>query len=326
MLFRALARIAAVAGATTGFATAGWSVPVHVKSVDSAKAQDAKKAGAPAYKSVWKMSLPAGTVRVAVADVTEDKKHRLLVLDGKGTLTINRLANAKDIIVLENDGEIALGKDAAKFAVGHFVKGKPAMIAAPGGIYYRDGGKFSKKPTTDLDNLSGAVRFTDGTECLFTLDQVVNGGPPVSFAVDPTAEKPLSPGKEMPEPEQTSGVYGEITVQLPPQMLEGSKFPDEMKQGGVVRLQDIRNDKNLYAVIAWQAADGSYLVVLEGSDVFPQGNPSAKPVWKSPNLAGKMLDIALGPNPRDPKQTGIFALYANDAGDKKPVLEFFTLN
>src|ERR1051325_318626 len=40
-----------------------------------------KKSGAPAFKAAWKLSVPAGARRIAVADTAGDKKTRLLVLD-----------------------------------------------------------------------------------------------------------------------------------------------------------------------------------------------------------------------------------------------------
>src|SRR3989442_802598 len=113
---------AMAAGAAVLLATGG-ATPACAKQAEAAKGQEAKKTGPPAYKSVWKMALPAGTLRLAVADVTGDKKPRLLVLDDKGTLAIHKISEAKsEEIKLEKEGEIALGKDAAKFAIGHFAK------------------------------------------------------------------------------------------------------------------------------------------------------------------------------------------------------------
>src|SRR5262245_58110815 len=48
-----------------------------------AAAEDTKSAP-PTFKLSWQMDLPAGTQRVAVADVTEDKLPRLLVLSDEG--------------------------------------------------------------------------------------------------------------------------------------------------------------------------------------------------------------------------------------------------
>jgi hypothetical protein len=79
-------------------------------------------------------------------------------------------------------------------------------------------------------------------------------------------------------------------------------------------------------VAAWQTAEGSSVAVINAGDLFPQPNSNAKPVWKSPKMAGKVLDIAFGSNPRDSKQTGIFILQAGGEGGKKPVMEFFALD
>ena len=50
-----------------------------------------------------------------------------------------------------------------------------------------------------------------------------------------------------------------------------------------------------------------------------------KPIWKSPNLAGKVLDIALGPDPRGSSQTGVLVLQAAGDDGKGRVVEFFAL-
>ena len=52
------------AGAAVLLATGG-ATPACAKQAEAAKGQEAKKTGPPAYKSVWKMALPAGTLRVA---------------------------------------------------------------------------------------------------------------------------------------------------------------------------------------------------------------------------------------------------------------------
>src|SRR5579871_5335857 len=44
-------------------------------------AEKAKRTGPPAFKAAWKLDAPAMTTRIAVADVTEDKVPRLLLLD-----------------------------------------------------------------------------------------------------------------------------------------------------------------------------------------------------------------------------------------------------
>src|SRR4051812_38758348 len=101
------------------------------------RAQEAKKEAGPTFKSAWTVALPGDISRIAGADVTGDKKGRLLALEGN-TLHIFNITGEKPI----KEADVDLGKGASSFVAGQFAKGKPALIAVPGAIFYRDGEKY----------------------------------------------------------------------------------------------------------------------------------------------------------------------------------------
>jgi hypothetical protein len=190
-------------------------------------APEGQKSGPPAFKSVWKMDLPTpGTgphyappappaQRVAVADVTEDRLPRLLVLNAEGTLAIQKLSaeGAKE------EATVALGPGAARFVVGHFAKGKPAQIVVPRAVFYREGETYVKKELPDLTEVTGSVRFADGTETIFSM---VPDSPPASYELDLRAERPVKTGRDIPQPQAEGGDYREIIPYFPPSSSSGS--------------------------------------------------------------------------------------------------------
>lgn len=277
-----------------------------------------EKGGAPAFKPVWKMDLPAGTQRVAVADVTADKLPRLLVLNAEGTLAVQKLSaeGAKE------EATIPLGAGAGRFTVGHFSKGGPAQIVVPDAVFYREGETFRKKAISGLGDLRGSVRFADGTESLFVFRQ---DGPPMTHGLDLNAEKPVMMGRDLPEPKPEGGDLKELIPHFDSDMFENAPFPEAAKKGSLARLFVPRADGKLYGLLSWQATDGSYVVLVGGNDLFPDPNPDMKPLWKSPKLAGKVLDIALGPDPKGGAASGMLVLtQAGDDGKGRRV-EFFAL-
>lgn len=311
MLMRGMARRGGLAALAVVGAMAATSV----------QAQEAKKSGTPNYTSAWKMDLAAGTKRIAVADVTEDKKPRLLVLNAEGKLTVHKLS-ATATAPGDSEGAVSLGEKADKFAVGHFAKGKPAVIAVPGAIFYREGEAYSKKAAGDLTDVSGSVRFTDGGEYILIFD---GQGPPTSRGVDLSAANLLTAGPDMPEPKAEGGSYREVVVTLSPELQEHLPLPEEAKKGGILRLVDPRSDSKLFGLLAWQTADSSHAVLVDGGSLFSNAG-DMKPLWKSPKLAGKILDIAPAPDPRGSKQQGFLVLQATGADGKGRLLEFFALD
>jgi hypothetical protein len=282
------------------------------------RVQDAKKDATPKFKSVWEMELPDGTQRVAIADVTEDKKPRLLVLDKGGTLTVQKLTDN----AAATEGSIALGKEAARFVTGHFAKGKPALIVLPGAVFYKDGDKYSKKELADLTEVTGSAQFIDGTEVIFVLSK---NAPPTSYAIDLAAEKPLSSGQPFPQPDPKGGQFRAVVAHLPPEMLEQESFPEPVKRGMVARLFDPVSDNRIFGLFAWQEPDGPYVALLDAGAIFPQPVADTKPLWKSPKLTGKVLDIALGPDPKGSKQTGFMVLESTGEAGKGRKAEFFAV-
>jgi hypothetical protein len=283
------------------------------------QAAEDQKSGPPSFKPVWKMDLPAGTQRVAVADVTGDKLPRLLVLSAEGTLAIQKLSaeGAKE------EASVALGTGAARFVVGHFSKGRPAQIVVPNAVFYREGDTYRKKELPDLKEVTGSVRYEDGTEAIFMMTEGEH--PPTGYELDLGAEKPLKMGREISQPRAAGDVYREIIPHFAPDMFQNGPFPAEVKSGALARLFAPRDDKRLYGVFSWQAADGSYVVVVGGGDLFPEPVAGMKPLWKSPKLAGKVLDIALGADPKGGTGTGLLVL--TQAGDdgKGRRIEFFAM-
>jgi hypothetical protein len=244
------------------------------------------------------------------------------VLNGEGKLTIHKLSETATVPG-DSEGVISLGEKADRFAVGHFVKGKPAMIAVPGAIFYREGEAYSKKAAEDLADVGGSVRFTDGAEYILVFGGM---GPPSSYGVDLSAANLLIAGPEMLEPKAEGGNYREVVVSLPPELLDHTPLPDEAKKGGVVRLIDPRSDNKLFGLVAWQAADGAYAVLVDGGTLFDRNSGDAKPLWKSPKLAGKILDIAPAPDPKGSKKQGFLILQSTGADGKGRLLEFFAMD
>jgi hypothetical protein len=308
---RRRARLAAAFGA------GALIIAISATTKTQAAAED-PKSGPPTFKSVWKMDLPAGTQRVAVADVTEDKLPRLLVLNAEGTLSIRKLSADGS----KEEATVALGPGADRFVAGHFAKGKPAQIVVPKAIFYREGETYRKKELPDLNEVTGSIRFADGTESVFSMTP---DNPPSSYELDLAAEKPVKPGRELPQPQAEGNDFRDVVAFFPPELFERESFPPEVKSGRLVRLFVPRSDKKLYGVFSWQATDGSYVAVVGGSDLFPEPAVGMKPLWKSPKLPGKVLDIALGPDPKGGAQTGMLVL--TQAGDdgKGRSLEFYAL-
>ena len=90
-------------------------------------------------------------------------------------------------------------------------------------------------------------------------------------------------------------------------------------------LLDPSLDNLIFCLFAWQEADAPYVALVDAGALFPQPVPDTKPLWKSPKLSGKVLDIALGPDPRGSKQTGFLILEASGEGGKGRTVEFFAV-
>jgi hypothetical protein len=275
-----------------------------------------KKSGPPAFKLGWKIEVPAGSKRVAAADVAGDKTPRLLLLDEAGSLTVNKIVEGK----LEKEETLELGKAGASFVTGSFAKDKPAMIAVPGAVYIREGGKFVKKAAPALAEVTGSVRFTTGVENFFTF---TGAGAPESFGVDPAVAQPLISGSEMVSPDQGGGVYADVVVRPTPELLGILPIPEEGKKVGVLGMFDPRGEKKVYVWVPWVEKNGETTLRVIDS-MFVGGTD--KVVWTSPKLEGKVLDVATAVNPKDPKQTALVVLLATGEGGKGRTVEFWALD
>ena len=271
----------------------------------------AKKTGPLSFKSTWKIDLPANVKRAAVADITGDGKMRLLTLAEDGTLTVHRIADGKP----EKETSIAMGKGAAGFVVGRFTKGKPAIIVSPGGTFYWDSGQLHKKPAPEAEGAFASLRLNDGSEVFFVFAQ---GAPPTTYLIDLSAEMIYKPGPELPQIQAEGSSIREIVPEFPGEFFVGQPFPEEVQKGSIARVFDPRGTNMLSGVFAWQATDGSYVAVLDGSSLFPEPKADAKPTWKNPKLAGKVLDIALGSDIKGAKQTGFYVLQELRSRQKGP--------
>jgi hypothetical protein len=138
--------------------------------------------------------------------------------------------------------------------------------------------------------------------------------------VDLGAEKVVTAGHDFVDPGQGGGVYSELTIHPPVDLLQGLHIPEEGQKTLVMGLFDPRNEGKLYQWITWAPKEGgTYLTVAE----FSGGNEEIKPIWKSSKLSGKILDVALGTDPKGSKNSGFLVL--TQEGDKRTV-EFFALD
>lgn len=274
--------------------------------------------GLPAqFKLLWKAEVPADARRVALGDVLEEKKHSVLVLGGGEELSVFGFEGDE----LKKTESVALGSRAAQFFVARLQKGKPAMIAVPGAIFYRSGGSFAQVKAPGLTLINGAVRFVDGEECVFFFDGMSE---PSVFSADVTAENPLRIGPAMVLPEQGAGVYSWVVARFPSEAIAALGWIPEVTKSPALGLWDPRGDENLVAWAVWTDKDGSRLVVVEPGAVMSGGD--IKPRWSSDKFDGKVLDVTLGTNPKDNKTPGFLVLVASGEEGKQRRIEFWGLD
>lgn len=270
------------------------------------------------FTSVWKCTLPAGTLRAVVADIMGDKKPRLLTLGSDNILTVHKMVEGKP----EKEATISLGKGGEKFVVGEFSKGKPAIIVAPEGTYFWDKDKFAQKAGFKTDAMLLLARLLDGSQAFYTLNPME---PPHGYSVDLTAENIFKPAADLAQITANDSGLLEMTLNPPAEFWDNLPFPNEIKKGGMARLFSPKRDGNLLGLFVWKEAESSSLVILKGDDLFPEPNSGAKPIWQSPKLSGGVLSLEFGADVMGGKQSGIYVLVETGEGKKERVLEFFTL-
>jgi len=277
---------------------------------------EAKKTGPPAFVPVWKMELPGTVDRIGVGDVAGEKTPKLVVLEG-ATVSVYGLSDKE----LKPEAKIELkGGTAKNFAVGQFAKGKPAVIAVPGAIIYRDGDKYSTKPAPDLSGITGQVKFADGSESIFTFDGVNQPG---SYGVDLAAANPITEGNQLVMPADASGVYRFVVAHPSKEAFGMLMIPEEASKSGVFALLDARSDGKLYGIAPWVTATETTIVAVP---IESLGAPGSKPVWKSDKITGKVLDLAYGLDPKGSKKPGLLVLTTSGPEDKGRSLEFLALD
>lgn len=277
-----------------------------------------KKTGPPAYVSAWKMEMPAGTVRAAVADLAGDGKGRIVTLGDGNIATVNTVSDAGPV----KEASVDLGAGAKTFYVTRLTKGKPAQIISVGTVVYRDGAKYTKRNEAGLKEITGTVRFADGTENVFFFA----GGPPDTFCLNDGPEKPVTKGGQLGPPDQSAGVYYDLVARLPKDLMAALGAPEATQKIGVVGFIDPRESGTLYSWLPVKEGEDFYLVVANQDALSPTGQAAElKPVWKSPKLS-PILDVAVGTDPKGSKKAGFFVLQATGADGKGRTLEFFALD
>ena len=276
------------------------------------------QAAGPSLKSAWKAEVAADSRRIAVADMTGDMKPNLLLLGKEGALTIFSISGATP----EKIGTSDLGKGAVQFVAGKFAKGKPGVISVPGALLYKEGDKFVRKEVGDLGDITGVSRFTDGSEGFFFFEGM---GPPASYVVDLGASKPIVAGPEMRSPDMGEGFYDSVVAHLKSEVLDQFGLPEEARKAGVIGFFATKSGGKLYACIPWLAMGESYLQMAEMASLFGGGG-NIQTVWKSPKLAGKLLDFTIGADPKTGKGAGIYVLTESGAEGKGRQVEDFAVD
>lgn len=263
-------------------------------------------------KPTWKADAPAGARRIAIAEFKEVTKPRVVFATESG-LSVHVPGDAR----LESEWTTKLDKEATFLFAGRFAKGKPSAIVFPGGFVFRDGEKYVQK-AAEIGQINGKTRFTDDDENLFLFEGM---GEPASWQVDPTAEKPLSPGRNLPDPENESGGYAFIMARLPVEVLGQFGLPEEAQKTGVLGFIGIKTEPKLLLFVPWTGKDESYLA-LTSMDESGRNGTQFKPKLRSPKLAGPILDIAVGPDPLTGKGIGFYVLESTGADNKGRIVEY----
>ncbi len=278
-----------------------------------------KKTGPPAYLSAWKVEVPAGTARIGVGSLTDDGNPRMVTMGSSGPATIYTVSSTG----LTKEATVDLGAGGKAFVIGKLAKGKPAVIVAPGVMYYRDGASYVKQPVDYLKEVTGVAKFADGLECVYSFS---GAGAPESWTLDNGLGKPLTEGRQLVPPEQGAGVYSDLFARLPAEIMANLGVPEGTQKIGVLGAIDPRGDGKFYSWMPAKVGDDYFLIVANSDALSITGQPAPlKPVWKSPALS-KIIDVATGMDPKGSKKTGFFVLQATGADGKGRTVEFFALD
>lgn len=259
-----------------------------------------RKAGAPTLENTWRMDLPKAAARVAVSDTTDDKKPRLLVLGDDGKLTVYKMQKAS----IDKEAVIDVGMGVNNFVVGHFAKGKPAVIVVPGAVYYQSGDAYARKAAPELKGFVGSVRFADGTENVFAM---APNERPKTWAIDLNGGDVAVGGRDMPSPDAGSNVYSGMSSHMPPAVISSFGLPEEARKLGAIGLVDVGG--KLYGWVPWMGEDARYIYLFDLADIHPGGG-QLTPIAKTAKIDDKIMDVTLGPDPLGEGKRGLYVLNA----------------
>ena len=270
----------------------------------------------PAYVSSWRVEAPADARRAVLLDADGKHSMRVATLGAGTTLTLHKIADGKTA----TDTTVDLGPKAAQFVAGSFAGNTSAgCILVPGAVYVKKGDAYSKIASPSVEAITGSVRFTDGAECAFFFD---GAGQPAVWTVKPDAADGLGYGPSMVMPDQGAGTYSWLTAKMPVDALAALGWPSDLIKTGIFGLVDARADNTLSAwVIMGEGAEAK--IVL--TDMAAIATGSVKPLWTSPKLAGSVLDVTYGLDPKDGKTWGFLVLTAGKDNTGR-TLEFFALD
>ena len=103
--------------------------------------------------------------------------------------------------------------------------------------------------------------------------------------------------------------------------------PDNGRKLGLAGYADPRSDGNIYTWLPLQDESGAYLTLADKGALTPgQERRDWNPIWTSPRLQGRILDVTFGIDPRGSKKPGFFVLETGGPDGKGRVVEFLALD
>ncbi|HSV74461.1 MAG TPA: hypothetical protein VLH79_11950 [Chthonomonadales bacterium] len=276
-----------------------------------------KKTGPPAYVSLWRLTdLPAGIRRASIGYVVDDRLPRVVTWGEGDRVEVLNVSGERPVV----EASAEVGATGASMAVVRRPTGRLASIVVPGAVFVMEGGRLVRRPVPDIKGVHGAVRFADGTENVFFID----GAGVLTWAINPAAERMVTAGREMVTPDQASGVFADLWARLPQEVMAMIGWPDEVAKSEVLGLLDVRGDSKAYAWVPVARPAGNYLVFADAMQMMFGTMP--RPVWQSPRLAGRVLDVASGMDPKGGRKRGLLLLMATGEEGKGRTLEFLALD
>lgn len=264
----------------------------------------------PFFKEAWKLAIPEGVKRIGIGDVMGDKKQRLILAETEKRLVIYQVTDT----ALQKEKTLESVMGAYSFEVGRFVQGMLDAIAVPGTFYYRENSQFVRAEAKDLKAVTGLIRYANGQEGVLQWETVTSE--PRTFRFDPAMPNTLKPGPALLPPPQLAGIAHLVVLRGSAEFMEQIDAGGDFGKAGVVGSFDPYEDGRYYL---WATK------VTEGGSSFVISSLEGKPIWESPKLAGRVLDLAFGTDPKGNKQKGILFLLATGTEGKARLVQFFSL-